>query len=226
MLNEKLEAVARAIEYQITHVFPVPYLEETFSGKITLQDVVLQIIVECCKRAYDQTQETHSLDYYLGGAKSADVNERMVHQRTMDYIRERRKIQDESLKSAGWYIEGLTPKEMKNISDKLKGHNLNSFQFWEVRNVHDMLLVKAVVERRIGKGNFTAQKMQEYSNDYDSFFIKYASDWGGDKKEPIFDFLVLFTLEWKYSFEFYFKVADKMLEAGISRPSHIKERIG
>lgn len=53
--------------------------------------------------------------------------------------------------------------------DKISGHELNKFHFWELQNIHDMHLVKAIVDKRIGKGNFTLDKMQEYSDEYDCF---------------------------------------------------------
>lgn len=226
MLTQNLQAVAKAVAFQIIKVFPDEYLRETLSGKSTLKDIVLQILVECCKYAYDNTQERHSLNYYLGGAASVDVSERMMHQRTMNYIREKRQIQDRVLRSEGWIVNDLAPKELKGIKEKLRGHSLNSFQFWEVCNIHDMRLVKAVVDKRIGKNNFTSKNMQELSEEYDSYLASLQKDWYGDNKNGIFDFLAMFTLEWKYSFDFYYEIADTMEKRNIKSISKMKERIG
>lgn len=226
MLTDRMIAVAQAVQNQILTVFPEEYLQKTFSGKITLKDIILQILVECCKYAYDNTQEKHSLDYYIGGAASVDDSERMKHQRIMNYIKDKRIILDKQLRAEGWIVNDLVPKEMKDIKEKLKGHFINEFQFWEICNIHDMRLVKAIVDRRIGNANFTSQNMQEISDEYDSCLNALLKDWNGNNETPLFDFLAMFTLEWKYSFDFYYEISEFMVEERIKRISDIKNRIG
>jgi len=59
-------------------------------------------MTECCKYAYDKTQEKHSLAYYLGGAASAGDDKRMVLQRTIGYINECCLIDYNYLEKRGW----------------------------------------------------------------------------------------------------------------------------
>ncbi len=199
MLTKKMDIVAQTIENQILTVFPEEYVWETFSGKITLRDTILQLLAECCKYAYDNTQETHSLDFYLGGAGSADDSERMMHQRTMNYVRDKRKVQEQQLRAEGWSVNGLTLPEMKGIGEKLKGHRLNHFQFWEICNIHDMRLVKAVVDRKIGKGNFTSQNMQEISDEYDDAFQAFrpGKQWNKKKTRCVKDIYNEMSFDYK-----------------------------
>ncbi|MPM55676.1 hypothetical protein SDC9_102473 [bioreactor metagenome] len=51
MLNDKMHAIAKTIEEVIIHTLPVEYQLFLFEGKITLGDIVGQVLVECCKYA-------------------------------------------------------------------------------------------------------------------------------------------------------------------------------
>ncbi|MDI3537208.1 MAG: hypothetical protein PWR12_1390 [Eubacteriaceae bacterium] len=61
MMNKKMSSVATAIREVIIKIFPVEYQLFVFGGKLTLGDIVEQVMVECCKYAYDNTTEKHSL---------------------------------------------------------------------------------------------------------------------------------------------------------------------
>ena len=52
--------------------------------------------------------------------------------------------------------------------------------------------------------------MQEYSDEYDCFVDSIKKDWYGEHKNSLFDYLAFFTLEWKYSFDFYYEIADAL----------------
>lgn len=222
MLTGKMNEVSKAIEDTIIEVFPTQYLIKLLSSRITLQDLTNQILVECCKYAYDQTQEKHSLDYYLGGAVHAEDSERMMHQRTIDYIRDKKTIYYQIL---GFDAKHLVPEKMQSIKAKLEGHKFTDFQFWEICNVHDMQLVKAIIEKRIGKPNFSTDKIEAYAKEYNNFLVERQKDWEVKRSNPLFDFLAFFTLEWKYSFEFIYELAAEMANANIKNIPDMRQRI-
>jgi len=228
MLNEKMHAVAKTIEEVIIHTIPAEYQMFVFEGKITLEDIISQVLVECCKYAYDSTEEKHSLNYFT---KNADTNidaydsERMTHKRTMDYIQERRSIEHEAFLNSGVSLDGLKAHDMSNIKERLAGYNINSFQFWEINNVHDMQLVKAIVERRISKKNFDNNVFRDYAADYDNTFLQFSKEWNDGKENGLFDFMAMFTLEWKYSFDFFYELANEMVRCNVSEIPDVKRRI-
>lgn len=228
MLNEKMYAVAVAIEEVIIRTLPISYQLFIFEGKITLKDIIGQVLVECCKYAYDITAEKHSLNYYLKNANSktdTEDSERMTLKRTMDYIQERRTIEYEAFLNSGVSLDGLKAHEMSNIKDRLAGYSINSFQFWEINNVHDMQLVKAIVERRISEKNFNKKKFRGYAAEYDKTILQFSNDWNGSKENVLIDFLVMFTLEWKYSFDFFYELANEMVRCNVSEIPDMKRRI-
>ena len=44
--------------------FPKDYLNIVFGDRIIKEDLILQIMLECCKYAYDSTAEKYSIRYY------------------------------------------------------------------------------------------------------------------------------------------------------------------
>lgn len=226
MLNKIMYDVAIAIEEVIIRTFPTEYQMFVFGGKITLRDIISQILVECCKYAYDNTAQKHSLRYYLEEAGSQlDIDsERMILQRAMQYIQEHRSYQHDILLDRGISVEALIPPAMENIKDKLVGYQLNDFQYWEINNVHDMKFVKAIVDRRLHKKNFNADMFMECAKKYDCTFRQFADEWN-TADNTIFDFLALFTLEWKYSFDFYYELATEMIKNNVSEIPDKKRRM-
>lgn len=219
-------AVAVAIEEVIINTLPANYQLFVFDGKITLEDIISQVLVECCKYAYDVTSEKHSLNYYLK-SENLDVDkdsERMIRKRTIDYIQERRSIEYDALLHRGIFVESLKPPNMEAINDKLAGHKLNDFQYWEIKNVHDMHLIKAIVERRLPKKNFTADAFKEYADEYDDVLRQISDDWKSRGNE-LCDFLTIFTLEWKYSFNFYYELATEMIKYDVAEIPDAKRRL-
>lgn len=218
LLNKKMYKVAATIVDVIEKTFPPQYLNFVFSGKLTLDDVVIQTMVECCKFAYDNTAEKHSLKHYLKTDNLTEDYNRMAIQRVVKYINERRLSQYEYYKNNfGMDVAGLNPPDMGDIEKRLQGYSFNEFQYWEINNVHDMLLVKAIVDRRISSKNFTQKTLEAYADEYDAFCHKTMNNSQSDAKEIVFNSLAIFTLEWKYSFDFLYEIASEMEKCKVTK---------
>ncbi len=220
MLNEQMNAVAIAIEQIITHTLPLNYQAFLFSGRITMRDIIGQVLVECCKYAHDSTAEKHSLYSYLqSDMVSADPDAaRMVKKRVLEYIQDRRDIEYQMYLAQGLQINGLH-------QEPEEGWKLNSFQYWEINNVHDMHLVKAIVDRRISKKNFSTEAFKEDALEYDGFLQKLHDEWLQSNDNAVFDYLAMFTLEWKYSFDFFYELATEMVKTRISQIPDCSRRL-
>jgi len=149
----------------------------------------------------------------------------MTHQRTIKYVNERRKILYNPYDEIGLSINGLKSPKIVDMKSKLAGYKPNAFQFWEINNLHDMQIVKAIVDRRISKKNFSTAKFIDYATEYDKFFIKQKAQWYSDNGDAPFNFMALFTLEWKYSFEFYYAIASEMILNNVTTIPDIKRRL-
>ena len=93
MLTDEMKSMAYLINKEILKIFPYEYIKDVCSGEITMKEIIDQIMMECCKYAYDNSLETHSLDYYMGGATKANDSDRMMYQRVLDYVRNKREIE-------------------------------------------------------------------------------------------------------------------------------------
>jgi len=221
-----MRVLAATIIDVIEKTFQPEYLDFVFSGRLTLDDVVIQILVECCKYAYDNTAEKHSLNYYLKKDNLTEDYERMTLQRAFNYINEHRSIEHEYYKrNLGLDIMGLKSQKLENIEARLQGHRINDFQYWEINNVHDMQLVKAIVDRKITSKNITQKILETYVTEYDEFCRKAMDDKRIYVSKFIFNWLSIFILEWKYSFDFFYEIADEMEKYNTTEIPDLKRRI-
>ena len=150
-----MEAVKSTIENVIDAVFPSKYLDYVFGGKIEPEDVVLQILMACCKYAHDTVSDKHSLRYNLQRQGISEEDTRMVVQRTVKKINTFRQAEYGIRKAqSGIELEGLLDKNMCGIDEKIAGYEYNDFQFWEIQNVHDMKLGDVIINGQISKKNF------------------------------------------------------------------------
>lgn len=105
MIGGKIEQIGRTITRYLFEECPKEYVKYVFGGKLNTDDFVDQVILECIKYAFDNTQEEHSIRYYLkkSGDLTADV--RMKYSRIMSLVQEYKKKEIERLKSIGIYID-------------------------------------------------------------------------------------------------------------------------
>lgn len=88
MLNDKMKKVFKTIKQVITGTLPDKYIFFLLEDRIDLDDLVMQILFECCKFAYDSTAKKSSLRAHMTSPELDD--ERMLHQRTVQKINDYR----------------------------------------------------------------------------------------------------------------------------------------
>ena len=214
MLNEKMKAVQIAIE-QIINSYPKDYLNIVFGDRIIKEDLILQIMLECCKYAYDSTAEKHSIRYYC---KNVEKNEedyfRMNLQRTIRKIYGYREKEYEYKKiHAEVDIPELLPPDMCSINNKMAGYKLNEFQYWEINDVHDNKFVDDIVSGRILNKNYKNDLFREYAKEYDDIIIEKLNC-SYTVKDKFLALLACFTLEWKYAINLLYEIVTEMEKSG------------
>lgn len=101
-MNDKIIQIGSAITNYVITEFDTEYLHSVFVGVIDIDDLVDQVILECIKKAFDVTEEKHSLRYYFkinGDESKEDV--RMRFSRLMDIVKDAKKKELEYLKAFG-----------------------------------------------------------------------------------------------------------------------------
>ncbi len=233
-MNEKMETVARSIGGVIWNVFPERYLCRVFGNNISDRDIVLNILFECCKYAYDNYEGepteilgTHSLRYYLQRKGEIidgmdDDAERMVIQRTIKKINDWKRKKAEYLSLyIGADAEIFNPPEMNSAADKFSGYKFTPIQYWEVEDYYTTKLESAIIERRIANKNFKYDRFKDYIAEYDSNLLKEKSIWKDNDESTVISTLKAFLLEWSYPISFLYNVADEMERNNIKNVSAI-----
>ena len=227
MLTDKMQALYSAIELMIeSGAFEKVYLEYIFSGLTSKHDVIMHTLIELCKRYFDSSQESHSLNYYLKGKEGTtddiDDSERMRIRRTLDYINNNRESLYLNYCKEGIILKGLHYEKKHEISEKLKGLELNPFQFWEIANTHDLLMIKAIVNHQLKSKNFSSERFREYAKPYDDGILEIKNMY--KDTDPLFASFAYFILEADYYLDFYYSIADYLIENKITPPEDLETR--
>lgn len=191
--------------------FPKEYLDMVFVGGTSIETFADEILIEFIKYAFDNSQETHPLRYYVPYGVDENSSERMVYSRLLAYCQKYRDQEYEEFKYMGDDIKGLKPKTMQSMEEKKEGYDITPMQYFEMTNIRDIAALKSFVEGRLSdvkKVSNTSFKemMEEYDQNIEIWFQKKnESDYN-----RVFYSLAFFTIDWKYGFEFAYLIAQKM----------------
>ena len=209
-MNEKIIQIGSAITDYVLTSFEPEYLHSVFGGVIDVDDLVDQVILECIKKAFDDTEEKHSLRYYfkINGDESKD-DVRMRFSRLMAIVNDAKKKELEYLKSFGVDLDSEEIlKNMGSISDKLDGYELTEMNFFEINNVGDLDLIKAIINHRMSDvDKITNTRFKEIATQYDKRILSWKELAKDDDRSMVFYSLAYYTIEWKYAFNFLFECA-------------------
>lgn len=193
------------IDSLLTNFFPYPEL--FYKSPFSIEDLRNCILTFIIKYAYYLTEPKQSLKTYRG----TDLdNARMRDSRNIAYAQHYRNLQYERIKNTSQIeIPELLPDDVKSMSGKLSGHKLTPMQYFEISNIADHPLLKAIASKRIcDVKKISNAVFIEYMQDYDNFVNQLIKKLDGTDEEVIFATIALFTLEWKYCVEFFYSCAE------------------
>lgn len=238
-INTKMLKLETELYNFLVHRFPdSSYRNFVFAtDMITPADVVENVMLECIKKAYDDTAEKHSLRYFLKKYYGDDVSDdiRMWYQRTLNFVMKYRQLEANYRMQSEYgeqfpdrEIKKLIPPDMTGISKKLMGYQMREMNFFELTNMADKRFVKAIAEKRlISTKKMSNDTFLEVTAEYDRIiedlrkrFFKQDTD-----EEVVFTSLAAFTLEWKYAFNFFYKIAEKMDESKVKEIPDVMQRL-
>jgi len=209
-MNNIIIKIGSAITKYILSAFNPDYLDSVFGGTIDIDDLVDQVILECIKKAFDSTEEKHSLRYYLkinGDGFSDDI--RMRYSRLMAIVNEAKKNEVEFIKLFGVDVDAESVlKSMNNFSDKIDGYELSEMNFFEINNLGDLDLIKAIINHRMSDVHkIDNTRFKEIAAQYDKRILSWKELAQNDDRSMVFFSLAYFTIEWKYAFNFLYECA-------------------
>lgn len=187
-MNEKISKIGSAITKFLFDMYSFEYIQSVFSGKLDVDDFVDQVILECIKNAFDNTQEMHSLRYFLkknGYDDNIDTDVRMRYSRLMALVNEAKKKETEHLKSYGIDIEDdEMALEMNNIADRLDGYKLSEMNFFEITNIGEIDLIKAIIHHRIPSSKkISNSRFIDIAKQYDKLVLSWKEQCNDSDKK-------------------------------------------
>ena len=173
------------------------------------------IALEFVKYSYDYSDPEYSLRHFL-----TDVNnesDRMLQTRIMKYVLYHK---DKEITMKGGSIHDrrkYADTDMGSITKRLKGHHITEMNYFEHQNIHNLEIIKAIVERRIVSAKkISNERFQEMLEQYDRFVESLQKQSQKSDKDMVFASLALFTFEWHFPIETFYYLSCIMEEEGIT----------
>jgi len=163
------------------------------------------LIFEMIKTAYDRLEPKKSLRSHRG---TDDDYARMLDSRNKAYVQHYRNIQYKEMRDIGWNEPELLSQDVSSIEGRLDGHKLSGIQYYEMDALAVHPLLKTIVSKRIcDVKKISNATFCEYMEDFEQWVESLIDMLNGDDEDVIFATVELFTLEWKYSVELFYRCA-------------------
>ena len=173
------------------------------------------ITLEYIKYAFDYGDPEYSLRHFIKGENDTD-DERVRQSRIIEYVLKYKKREIELSGDVLLPDHKFANVSMDNIESKLKGYRLTEMNFFEQQNIHNLEIIKAIVQNRIGYAKrIKNERFIEMFDQYDAFIEDIIAKSKKSDKDMVFYSLALFTLEWHYPIELLYYIACIMEETDI-----------
>lgn len=180
------------------------------------------IVLEYIKYSFDYSDPEYSLRHFLK-KNNADDSERMVQERTLQYVMKYKRRDIAELYPNIPKEEKYANIDMDTMQQKIKGYRMTEMNFFEHNTIHDIDLIKAIIEHRITSSKkISNQRFQEMFEQYDSFVMDLKEKSKNSDEDMVFSALAFFTLEWKYSIETLYFLACLMEEEDLQEVDQSK----
>lgn len=197
------------------------FLDLVFDSEIQVvspEAMVEHILLEFCKHSYHENIPKYSLRHFIDYGLLNNA-ERMTINRTMKYAQEFKDRNIAILENTNIdpnEYAGLRAKPMDTIKDRIDGYELSEMDFFEMRTIHDLELVKAISENRI----FSSKKVSSYRfedlfSNYDLWVQSLIDRSKKSDEDMVFSSIAFFTFEWKYSIEYFYQLSKYLIEQNI-----------
>lgn len=228
-MNGKMKYIADEIGNYIYENINNDYLESIFYYGFSIEDLIMQVLFIECRFSYLKQAETHPLTYFVDKEieekkldKNIDFDSiRKQRERTIKYSKERFNKISESLSSN---INMPDYETKKIFNNQFPSHDYSDFQYWEICNIHDMELVKSIVDRKITTKDFTNNRFNKMSKQYNDYFSNLVNNCNLGEN-TILNSLKYYTLESKYNFDFVYKLVTRLVKDNIQLNNNHLEAI-
>lgn len=217
-LTEKMQSVYTDI---IASLGQLPMGRKEYLFGADEEDLELVIAVANCitlefiKYSYDYNDPEYSLRHFLTRA-DADDSERMLQSRTVQYVLKYKRKEIQENPSAIPPNHKFADNGMDTMSKKLKGYRFTEMNYFEHQKIHDLEIIKAIVEKRIvSSKKVSNQRFVEMFEQYDEMIEDLIVRSSTSDQEMVFCSLAFFNIEWHFAIEAIYYIACLMEERNI-----------
>jgi len=215
-----IELLENYIHQLIINQFPSQFIDCYFDPQF-IDDVTTQLIFEVIKLDFDAQMDavaTSLRQHRKGIDKVLEDAEKQSDHRMIEYVQYYRDVQAKRMQeNHGYAPEELQDGSYDSIDEKLSGHNVTPMQYEEMQNMKNIRLLKKVTGRQICSVKKISNALfKELYDEYDAHIDRLFSS-VKDDASIIKNTLSFFTLEWKYSLEWAYKVADSIETGAFSK---------
>lgn len=172
------------------------------------------ITMEYIKYSFDYADPVYSLRHFRKENDTDD--ERMLQSRITKYVL---KYKKREIDLSGCELppgHKFADVSMDAIGKKIKGHRLTEMNYFEHQNIHNLELIKSIVENRIGSAKKVSNtRFQDIFSQYDDFIEDMIIKSKNSDFDMVFYSIAFFTFEWHYPVELFYYIARIMEENNI-----------
>lgn len=210
-------------EEHVDYCFEESYPVNTF-------DFVENVIFEFIKHSYYESLPKHSLRHYVPySADEDDHSERMRFQRSLNYAQHYKDLNYDAMGRANNWdsqimkdYECLLKKDMGKMKSRIEGYELSEMDIFEHENIQNLRIIKSIVEQRLCSSKKVSNRdFIDIFTEYDNWVIDLINDSKKSQDKMLFNSMAYFTIEWKYSLEFIYSVADYMEKNNIEEADQL-----
>ena len=199
-----------------------------FSGKITFEDLIVQVVFEVIKNEFYKNDLKDSLYQWVKKSEMISEFEYQSYKRVMKYVRYYKEELKKELSQIinVEEIEELNLNDMDSVENRLKGYRLNSFHFIQLINIQMYPLLKKIVDKSIcSNKKIDNSKFVELHEELDEYFLSLKQN--NDNLENYFKQMIHFyEIEKNYSTEIVYKIATIVEEKNIAITEDLVSKLG
>lgn len=170
--------------------------------------VASYIIFEYIKYAYDTNDKVYPLRHFL--IEKTD-DERMLQSRILKYVLKYKKEEIKKLHIKLPEGHKYSEADMRTIARRLEGYKITKMNFYEHQNIHDLEIIKVIVENRIiSAKKIPNNRLIEMFDQYDSLVNSLFKRAKNDDEDLVFATIAFFNLEWRYPIEILYRISKLM----------------
>lgn len=130
MLTPKMKRIADDIGKSILQDYDRDYLSLILANGLIIEDIIFQVLVECCRYAYLLKAEKHPLKYYIErDGLELDLARKEI-KRTSDYTNEKFDLVEKEHKKN--FEDKLLRPDFSKVKEKNRypAYDFSEFQYW------------------------------------------------------------------------------------------------